>query len=81
MHARPVETHMGADNEDFVLKNKSLELRMHILVVDNHTETEFPNTVIALRIYLCLLISNCIKKQFLSCMVQTGKINDVVCAR
>ena len=38
---------------------ESLELRMYKLLVANNVETVFPNTVIALRIYLSMMISNC----------------------
>ena len=87
MRACPLETTNDADNDnvdndDVTFMNESVELRMHRLVVDNHMETVFPNTAIALRIYLCLLISNCsgersfsklarIKTQFRSCIGQT----------
>ncbi len=36
-----------------------LELRMYKLLVTNNLETVFPNTVIASRIYLSMIISNC----------------------
>ena len=64
MRTCPQETHTvadndDADNDDVTFMGESVELRMHRMVVDNHMETLFPNTAIALRIYLCFLISNC----------------------
>ena len=50
---------MGADNDDVAFTYESVQLRIHRLVVGNHTETEITNTAIALRICMCLLISKC----------------------
>ncbi len=60
---------------------ESLELRMYKLHVANNLETVFANTVIALRIYLSMMISNCsgecsfsklklIKEKLRSCMTK-----------
>ena len=48
-----------ACNDDGVFKNETVLLRMHRLVVDNHTETEFPNTAIALRLHNCSFTRAC----------------------
>jgi len=37
---------------------KCTELRMHIFIVENELHSSFPNTEVALRIYLCLMVSN-----------------------
>ena len=74
----PALVETSLDNVDV----ESAELRMYKLIVAKKMETVFPNTVIALRIYLCLMISNCscersfsklqlIKNQLRSCMTQT----------
>ena len=78
--AEPVVT---KDDDDDVTSNvESLELRMYRLIVANNMEIVFPNTWIALRIYLSFMISNCsgersisklrrIKNELRSCMTQT----------
>ena len=69
------------DDDDVEMDVESLELRMYRLLVTKNLETVFPNTIIALRIYLSLMISNCsgersfsklklIKSQLRSCMTQ-----------
>ena len=78
--AEPVVT--KDDVDDVTLDVESLELRMYRLIVANNMEIVFPNTWIALRIYLSLMISNCsgermfsklrrIKNELRSCMTQT----------
>ena len=78
--AKPVAT--KDDDDDVTLTVESLELRMYRLIVANNMEIVFPNTCIALRIYLSLMISNCssersfsklrrIKNGLRSCMTQT----------
>ncbi|CAB3989665.1 zinc finger MYM-type 1-like [Paramuricea clavata] len=75
------EDDLTKDDNDVTLNVDSLELRMYRLLLENNLETVFPNTVIALRIYLSLMISNCsgersfsklklIKNQLRSCMTQ-----------
>ena len=67
------------DDNDVTLNVESLELRMYRLIVANNMEIVFPNTWIALRIYLSLVISFCsgersfsklrrIKNELRSCM-------------
>ena len=69
------------DDDDVTLNVESLELRMYRLIMANKMEIVFPNTWIALHIYLCLMISNCsgersfsklrrIKNELRSCMTQ-----------
>ena len=58
------ETERSSGNEsdhddDIHLNVDSLEKRMYRLLVSNNLETVFPNTVIVIRIYLNLMISNC----------------------
>jgi len=36
-----------------------LELRMYLLETENELHPAFPNTEIALHVYLCLMVSNC----------------------
>jgi len=43
---------------------KYTELRMSLLIVENELHSPFPNTEIALQVYLCLMISNCTGEQF-----------------
>jgi len=38
---------------------KCTELRMHLFIVENELHSAFPNTEVALHIYLCLVVSNC----------------------
>ena len=68
-------------DDDVKLNVVSLELRIYRLLVADNLETVFPNTVIAFRIYLSLMILNCsgersfsklqlIKCQVRSCMTQ-----------
>ena len=38
---------------------KYTELRMSLLIVENELHSAFPNTEIALHVYLCLMVSNC----------------------
>ena len=70
------------DDDDVTLNVESLELRIYRLIVAKNMEIVFPNTWIALRIYLSLVISNCsgersfsklrhIKNELRSCMTQT----------
>ena len=56
-NAEPVVT--TDDDDDVTLHVESLELRMYRLIVANNMEIVFPNTWIALRIYLSLMLSNC----------------------
>ena len=76
------------DDDDVEMDVESLELRMYRLLVTKNLETVFPNTIIALRIYLSLMISNCsgersfsklklIKSQLRSCMTQK-RLNNLV---
>ena len=69
------------DDNDVTLNVESLELRMYRLIVADNMEIVFPNTWIALRIYLSLVISFCsgersfsklrrIKNELRSCMTQ-----------
>ena len=78
--AEPVVT--KDDGDDLTLNVESLELRMYRLIVANKMEIVFPNTWIALRICLSLMISSCsgersfsklrrIKNELRSCMTQT----------
>lgn len=54
------ETNEDSDTEDDAKFNEeSLELRIYRLLVSNNLETVFPNTVIAFRIYLSMMVSNC----------------------
>ena len=54
------ETNEDSDMEDDTKFNvESLELRIYRLLVSNNLETVFPNTVIAFRIYLSMMVSNC----------------------
>ena len=57
------ETNGDSDTEDDTKLNvetvESLELRIYRLLVSNNLETVFPNTVIAFRIYLSMMLSNC----------------------
>ena len=73
---------------DIRLNVDSLELRMYRLLVAKNLETVFPNTIIAFRIYLSLMILNCsggrsfsklklIKNQLRSCMMQK-RLNSLV---
>ncbi len=77
------EDDLTKDDNDVTLNVDSLELRMYRLLLENNLETVFPNTVIALRIYLSLMISNCsgersfsklklIKNQLRSCPYMTN---------
>ena len=61
--AEPVVT---KDDDDVTLHVESLELRMYRLIVANNMEIVFPNTWIALHIYLSLMISNCSGEQSFS---------------
>ena len=54
------------DDDDVRLNVDSLELRMYTLLVAKNLETVFPNTVIAFRIYLSLIISNCSRERSFS---------------
>ena len=47
------------DNDNVILNTELPKLRIYGLLVANNLETVFPNTVIALGIYLSLVISNC----------------------
>jgi len=38
---------------------KCTEFRMHLFIVENEFHSAFPNTKVVLRIYLCLIVSNC----------------------
>ena len=82
------EDDLTKDDNDVTLNVDSLELRMYRLILENNLETVFPNYVIALRIYLSLMISNCsgersfsklklIKNQLRSCMTQK-RLNSLV---
>ena len=82
------EDDLTKDDNDVTLNVDSLELRMYRLLLENNLETVFPNTVIALRIYLSLMISNCsgersfsklklIKNQLRSCMTQK-RLNSLI---
>ena len=76
------------DDDNVRLNVDSLELRMYRLLVAKNLETVVPNTVIAIRIYLSLMISNCsgersfsklklIKNQLRSYMTQK-RLNSLV---
>ena len=52
-----LKTNRGKGEDD--ANKEAEELRMHRLLMDNNLESCFPNVEIALRIYLCLIISNC----------------------
>ena len=82
------EDDLTKDDNDVTLNVDSLELRMYRLLLENNLETVFPNTVIALRIYLSPMISNCsgersfsklklIKNQLRSCMTQK-RLNSLI---
>ena len=76
------ETNEGSDTEDDTKFNVEwLELRIYRLLVSNNLETVFSNTVIAFRIYLSMMVSNCsgersfsklklLKSHLRSCMTQ-----------
>ena len=82
------EDDLTKDDNDVTLNVDSLELRMYRLLLENNLETVFPNTVIALRIHLSLMISNCsgersfsklklINNQLRSCMTQK-RLNSLI---
>ncbi|CAB4019207.1 zinc finger MYM-type 1-like, partial [Paramuricea clavata] len=82
------EDDLMKDDNNVTLNVDSLELRMYRLLLENNLETVFPNTAIALRIYLSLMISNCsgersfsklklIKNQLRSCMTQK-RLNSLI---
>ena len=48
--------HVVTKDDDVTLKVESLELRMYKLIMANNMEIVFPNTWIALRIYLSFMI-------------------------
>ena len=84
------DTSSGNDN-DIHLNEESLEIRMYKLLVSNILETVFPNTVMAFRIYLSSIISNCsgkrsfsklklIKSQLGTCMKQE-RLNNLTLPR
>jgi len=61
---------------------KYTELRTYLFNVEDELHSAFPNTEIALHLYLCLMVSNCTGEFFLSCTelriifeVQFGKKN------
>ena len=76
------ETNEDSDTEDDTKFNVEwLELRIYRLLVSNNLETVFSNTVIAFRIYLSMMVSNCsgersfsklklLKSHLRSCMTQ-----------
>ena len=76
------ETNEDSDTEDDTKFNvESLELHIYRLLVSNNLESVFPNTVIAFRIYLSMMVSNCsgeqsfsklqlLKSHLRSCMTQ-----------
>ena len=85
------EVDLTKDDNDVTLNVDSLELCMYRLLLENNLETVFPNTVIALWIYLSLMISNCsgersfsklklIKNQLRSCMTQK-RLNSLILLR
>ena len=39
---------------------------MHLFIVENEFHSAFPNTKVALRIYLCLVVSNCTEERSFS---------------
>jgi len=43
---------------------KYTELRMSLSIVENELHSAFPNTQIALHVYLCLMVSNCTGESF-----------------
>ncbi len=78
------EDDLTKEDNDVTLNVDSLELRMYRLLLENNLETVFPNTVIALRIYLSLMISNCSGKRSFSKLKLNGLIllsieNDLLC--
>ena len=52
-----LKTNLGKGED--AANEEAEELRMYRLLMDNNLESCFPNVEIALRIYLCLMISNC----------------------
>ena len=54
------------DDDDVEMDVESFELRMYRLLVTENLETVFPNTIIALLIYLSLMISNCSEERSFS---------------
>ncbi|XP_046856041.1 uncharacterized protein LOC124449135 [Xenia sp. Carnegie-2017] len=82
------EDDTAKDSNDVTIDADSLELCMYRLLLKNNQETAFPNTVIALWIYLSLMISYCsgersfsklklIKNQLRSCMTEE-QLNSLV---
>jgi len=47
---------------------KCTELRMHLFISGNELHSAFPNTEVAFRIYLCLMVSNCTEERSFSKM-------------
>ena len=47
------------DNSENQVLNSNIELKMFKLLNDNDCADTFPNVHIALRIYLCVMVSNC----------------------
>jgi len=39
---------------------------MHLFIVENELHSAFPNTEVAFRIYLCLMVSNCTEERSFS---------------
>jgi len=39
---------------------------MHVFIVENELHSAFPNTEVALRIHLCLMVSNCTEERSFS---------------
>ena len=88
------DTSSGSESDhdgDIHLNEESLEIRMYKLLVSNNLETVFPNTVMAFRIYLSSIISNCsgerpfsklklIKSQLGTCMKQE-RLNNLTLLR
>ena len=49
----------SVDNSENQVLNSNVELKMFKLLSDNDCADTFPNVHIALRIYLCMMVSNC----------------------
>ena len=80
-HSSTPTVSLGDTEDDTKFNVESLELRIYRLLVSNNLETVFPNTVIAFRIYLSMMVSNCsgersfsklklLKSHLRSCMTQ-----------